>query len=207
MARWTQADYIGNVVTLARRMAGCFLVRQTPCGQVVCRIVETEAYKGATDRACHAFSYHKTARNAAMFGPPGTAYVYLIYGMHCCLNFVVNPAGEPDAVLLRAVECVEGADAMARLRYGCAAADMTPYQRRHLADGPGKCCKALSIDRSCNGTDITGDALYICTDLTDAGLMPDKARGAVRAGKRVGIDYAGEARDYLWRFTWEETPC
>ena len=208
MGKLTREAYMGDTVAIARSLMGKYLVRRWKDEWLVCRIVETEAYVGAVDKACHAYGYRKTARNATMFGPPGHAYIYLIYGMHCCLNFVTNPEGEPDAVLLRGLAPVYGTDTMARLRFGRPYEELTPYQRKNFLNGPGKCCKALSLDRSLNGTDLTGDELFICSSPADVGLPEIPANPTrIRAEKRVGIDYAEEARDFLWRFIQEDTPC
>lgn len=202
MARLCREFYIGNTVEIARDLLGKYLVRRLNGALLVCRITETEAYVGAIDKACHAYGYHKTKRNATMFGDAGHAYLYLIYGMHTCLNFVTNPVGEPDAVLLRGLEPVYGTDTMSRLRFGKTPAQLTPYQRKNFLNGPGKCCKALSLDTSLNGTDLTGDVLFICDSPADVGLpdIPQQPR-SIAAGKRIGIDYAEEAKDFPWRFT------
>lgn len=202
MARLCREFYIGNTVEIARDLLGKYLVRRLDGALLVCRITETEAYVGAIDKACHAYGYHKTKRNATMFGDAGHAYLYLIYGMHTCLNFVTNPVGEPDAVLLRGLEPVYGTDTMSRLRFGKTPAQLTPYQRKNFLNGPGKCCKALSLDTSLNGTDLTGDVLFICDSPADVGLpdIPQQPR-SIAAGKRIGIDYAEEAKDFPWRFT------
>ena len=137
--------YTGNTVDIARSLVDCYLVRRYEGQLLVCRITETEAYVGAIDKAAHSYGYHKTARNATMFGPPGHAYIYLIYGMHCCLNFVTEPEGEPSAVLLRGLAPVHGLEALCRLRYGKAPDELTAYQRKNFLNGPGKCCQALGL--------------------------------------------------------------
>ncbi len=202
MARLCGEFYVGDTVEIARSLLGKYLVRQLDGELLVCRITETEAYVGAIDKACHAYGYHKTRRNATMFGQPGHAYLYLIYGMYTCLNFVTNPVGEPDAVLLRGLEPVTGLDTMCRLRFGKPWAALTPYQRKNFCNGPGKCCKALSLDTSLDGCDLTGDTLFLCDSLTDVGL-PDSPQPSrqIAVGKRIGIDYAEEAKDFPWRFT------
>ena len=208
MAKLDRSDYIGDTVEMARDLVGKYLVRRLNGELLVCRIVETEAYVGAIDKACHAYGYRRTARNATMFGPPGHAYIYLIYGIYSCLNFVTNPEGEPDAVLLRGLAPVYGTDAMAQRRYGKPYEDLTACQRKNFLNGPGKCCKALSLDRSLDGMDLTGDELFICTSPADVGLWEEaEPHRRIRAAKRVGIDYAEEARDFLWRFIQEDTPC
>lgn len=202
MAKWTRENYIGNTVELARVLVGQYLVRRCNGETLVCRITETEAYVGATDKACHAYGYRKTRRNATMFGPPGHAYIYLIYGMYACLNFVTNEEGEPDAVLLRGLEPVYGKDTLCHLRYGKPWDELTAYQRKNFLNGPGKCCKALALDTSLDRTDLTGDELFICSSLADVGLADiPLSPFTVSAGKRIGIDYAEEAVDFPWRFT------
>ena len=143
MARLPRDFYLGDTVEIARSLLGKYLVRRIDGETLVCRITETEAYVGSCDRACHAYGYRKTARNSVMFGPPGHAYIYFIYGMHFCLNFVTEPEGEPSAVLLRSVEPIHGFDRIAQARFGVTAAEMTPYQRKNFMNGPGKLCKGL----------------------------------------------------------------
>lgn len=194
--------YTGNTVDIARSLVDCYLVRRYEGQLLVCRITETEAYVGAIDKAAHSYGYHKTARNATMFGPPGHAYIYLIYGMHCCLNFVTEPEGEPSAVLLRGLAPVHGLESICRLRYGKAPDELTAYQRKNFLNGPGKCCQALGLDRRQNGIDLTtGEELFLCTALSDVGLPDQLPRPlTIHTGKRIGIDYAQEAVDFPWRF-------
>ena len=201
MDKLVRQDYVGDTVEIARSLVGCLLVRRYEGETLVFRITETEAYVGAVDKACHAYGYRKTRRNATMFGPPGHAYLYLIYGMHTCLNFVTNDEGEPDAVLLRGLEIVEGRDTVCRLRHGKSWEELTAYQRKNFLNGPGKCCQALALDTSLDGLDLLGDDLYICRPVE--GEAPPSFR--IRAGKRIGIDYAEEAVDFPWRFTLEYT--
>lgn len=201
MARWNRQDYVGDTVTLARKLVGALLVRRYEGELLVCRITETEAYVGAVDKACHAYQYRKTRRNATMFGPPGHAYLYLIYGMHACLNFVTNPEGEPDAVLLRGLDVLQGRETMCRLRYGKNWDELSAYQRKNFLNGPGKCCQALCLNTSSNGLDLTGDELFICTKPEDVHLTLPLSDFSIAVGKRIGIDYAEEAADFPWRFT------
>lgn len=228
MARLSYDFYDGDTVEIARKLLGKILVRtldappdgvsypdapsidggsypDTPeRGPVVLagRITETEAYIGRCDKACHAFGYRRTKRTAPLFLGPAHAYIYLIYGMHCCLNLVTEPEGEPAAVLIRAMEAVTGAEFMRRRRYGDR--PMTPARERNLLNGPGKICQALALTRSENGLDLTGNALFVCDSPSDIGLsdVPPR-REIIRAGPRIGIDYAEEARDFPWRFTLE----
>lgn len=188
----TRDFYDRDTLTVARELLGCKIIRLYNGQRLVGRITETEAYIGRIDKACHAYGYKRTARTETLFAPPGTAYLYLIYGMYTCLNFVTEPQGEPAAVLIRAIEPVEGAETMARLRFGRAPGDMTPYQRKNFLNGPGKACKALALDRDLNGHDLLTPPLWV-----EKGENPV---GTVHVGKRVGIDYAQEAVDFPWRF-------
>ena len=203
MAKLPRAFYDRDTLTVARELLGTYLVRMTPDGPLVWRITETEAYIGRCDKACHAYGYRRTPRTETLFAPPGTAYLYLIYGMYTCLNLVTEPEGEPCAVLLRAGEPCLGTERMAQNRFGCLPGNFTPYQRRHFLDGPGKLCKALSLTRAQNGTDLTGEELYVTDSLADVGAEPAPAGAVppvVHTGKRIGIDYAEEAADFPWRF-------
>lgn len=193
-----------DTLTVARELLGKYVVRSLGGTLLAGRITETEAYIGRMDKACHAYGYKRTPRTETLFAPPGTAYIYLIYGMYCCLNFVTEPEGEPCAVLLRAVELRAGGDEMARLRFGCSMAEMSAYQRKNFLNGPGKVCKALSLTKAQNGLDLTGDELFLTDDLSSLGLPlcpGDEAPLDIKTGKRVGIDYAEEAVHFPWRFT------
>ncbi|MCC8182143.1 MAG: DNA-3-methyladenine glycosylase [Clostridiales bacterium] len=198
-----QSFYAGNTVETARRLLGKLLVRQYGGKLLAVRITETEAYVGRMDKACHAYQYRRTRRTETLFAPPGTAYIYLIYGMYHCLNFVTEPEGEPSAVLIRGGEAVLGSETMSRLRYGKAWEVLTPYQRRNFLNGPGKLCKALALTRAQDGLPLTGPELWV-TEEPGLGLPPWEERRPILTGKRVGIDYAEEAADFPWRFYYGE---
>lgn len=202
-----QTFFDGDTVAVARAMVGKYLIRRYRGITLAARITETEAYVGRMDRACHAYGYKRTPRTATLFAPPGTAYVYLIYGMHCCLNFVTEPEGEPSAVLIRGVSPRYNLDIISENRFGCKAAEMTAYQRKNFLNGPGKVCAGLAIDRGLNNLPYGAPELFVCASLEEAGLPPAEGDGEdipISVGRRIGIDYAGEAADFLWRFTWEE---
>ena len=200
MARLSREFYAQDTLEAARALLGKVLVRRLDGETLAGRIVETEAYVGRCDKACHAYHYRRTARTETLFAPPGTAYIYLIYGMYHCLNFVTESEGEPAAVLLRALQPVAGIETMARLRYGDK--PMTDYRRKNFLNGPGKVCRALALTRAENGLDLTGDTLFLCGRPEDAGLpsFPAAARERIVTGPRIGVDYAEEARDFPWRF-------
>ncbi len=200
MARLSREFYAQDTLEAARQLLGKYLIRRLDGETLAGRIVETEAYVGRCDKACHAYLYRRTARTETLFAPPGTAYIYLIYGMYHCLNFVTEPEGEPAAVLLRAIEPAAGAKTMARLRYGDK--PLTPYRKKNFLNGPGKVCRALALTRAENGLDLTGNTLFLCDRPEDAGLppFPVPAGERIAAGPRIGVDYAEEARDFPWRF-------
>ena len=181
-----------DTVAVARDLLGKYLVRREGDLVLAGRIVETEAYVGRMDKACHAYGYKRTPRTETLFARPGTAYIYLIYGMYHCLNFVTEGEGEPAAVLLRGLEPALGAEEMARRRFGKDLGALTPYQKKHFLDGPGKACRALGLTRAQNGLDLTGEALFLWDD---GSPTPE-----FHTGKRIGIDYAQEAVDFPWRF-------
>ena len=204
MARLSREFYSQDTLTAARLLLGKYLIRRLDCGEVLAgRVTETEAYIGRCDKACHAYNCRRTPRTEILFAPPGHAYIYLIYGMYHCLNFVTEPEGEPAAVLLRAIQPVAGLDTMVRLRYGDR--PLTPPRLRRLTDGPGKVCRALRLTRAENGMDLTGDTLFLCDSPEDAGLPGSEVpRERLRTGPRIGVDYAEEARDFPWRFWLEK---
>lgn len=188
-----RAFYDRDTLEVARDLLGKHLVRRVDGEELVVRITETEAYIGAVDKACHAYGGRRTARTETLYAQPGTAYVYLIYGMYHCLNFVTEPEGTAAAVLLRGVEAVSGTDLMAYNRFGRKFDQLTAYQRKNFLNGPGKVCKALAVTRAHNGLDLTrGGELFLCDGEAPA--------GEIHVGKRVGIDYAEEAVDFPWRF-------
>ena len=196
MSILTRDFYDRDTLTVARELLGRDIVRVPEAGRpLVCRITETEAYIGRIDKACHAYGYKRTPRTETLFAPPGTAYIYLIYGMYHCLNFVTEAEGEPAAVLIRGAVPIENGDIIAKKRFGCKEKDMTAYQRKNFLNGPGKLCRGLDLTRARNGVDLTGPAggLYLLP-----GAPPDPAE--VRTGTRIGIDYAQEAADFPWRF-------
>ena len=188
MAILSREFYAGDTVETAEKLLGKYLVRRLDSGELlVGRITETEAYAGRCDKACHAYGYKKTARTSTLFAPPGTAYIYLIYGMYHCLNFVTEPEGEPAAILLRAVEPIAGEDIMYRLRYG--EKPMTPYRRKNFLNGPGKVCKAFSL---------TPTAFRPISEaiITDGGVSVKEINPRTMESKIVGgLYFAGEIID------------
>ena len=161
-----------DTVQVAEDLVGKLLVRETDGEMRWGRLIEVEAYCGPQDRAAHSWR-GLTPRTTVMYGPPGHAYVYLIYGMHNCLNFVTGPEGSPQAVLVRALEPGPGVG---------------------RCSGPGLVCRALDIDRSLNGAALRPPRLYVVDD----GFRP--APEAVACTPRVGVGYAGAWAEMPWRF-------
>ncbi|MBA2565195.1 MAG: DNA-3-methyladenine glycosylase [Gemmatimonadetes bacterium] len=174
--------YARDTLEVTRDLLGAVLVHDTEEGRTSGRIVETEAYVGEEDSACHAAA-GLTARTGPLYGPPGHAYVYFIYGMHWCFNAVTRPEGLPSAVLVRAVEALEGLDLMRRRR------GVRPD--RQLTNGPGKLAAAMGIGAGQNRADLTRGALTI----RGGDAVPDSA---VRWGPRVGIRLAAELPFRAW---------
>jgi DNA-3-methyladenine glycosylase (3mg) len=170
--------YARATLLVARELLGMHLVHTGPEGRRAGRIVETEAYKGPHDLAAHS-ARGRTQRTDVMFGPPGHAYVYLIYGFWNCLNVVTAAEGTPHAVLLRALEPVEGLD--------------------KTTHGPGLLCRAMGIDRTLNRADLLGPSLWI---EKPAGYRPPR----VGRSARIGVDYAGDWAAKPWRFFDRDSP-
>jgi len=202
MAKLDRTFYDRDTVTVARELLGQYLVRNLDGNLLVCRITETEAYVGRVDKACHAYQYKRTARTEPLFDSPGTIYIYLIYGMYHCLNFVTEGEGEPAAVLIRGCTPIQGEEQMAMARFGKTPSDLSSYQRKNFLNGPGKLCRALSLTREQNKLSLLGDTLWVCDDLSDLGLREEPRREAssIHQGPRIGIDYAEEAIHFPWRF-------
>jgi len=181
----SQKFFSADPVSVAARLIGRTLYRQTPEGLVAGRLVEVEAYCGADDPASHAYR-RMTARNSPMFGPPGRLYVYFTYGMHHCANVVTGKPGQAGAVLLRAVEPTAGLELMA-LRRGI-------EDPRLLARGPGRLCKAFALTTADNDAELEEDKIWIG--------RPKKLKGPVGTSGRIGLR---PGMDQPWRF-YEQGP-
>ena len=182
----TREFYLQSGLVVARALIGKQLVHRTPEGTTKGLIVEAEAYMGHTDAAAHSYRASSVGRTAIQYGSGGFAYVYTIYGLHSCMNVVANGENCPEAVLIRALQPTEGVELMKQRR--------RQEKRKILCNGPGKLCQAMGITKVHYGMDLCGDELFL---ETVDGPAPE-----VAATKRINIDYAGEAKDYLWRFVW-----
>jgi DNA-3-methyladenine glycosylase len=178
MRKLRRPFYDRDAITVARELLGKYLVHVSGGVERIGRIVEVEAYLGPHDLAAHS-SRGKTRRTKVMFGPPGYAYIYLIYGMYCCMNVVTEREGFASAVLLRAVEPVKNVEGRTQ--------------------GPGLLCKAMLIDTGLNGHDLVSDDFYI------AAAPKEEPLGIIRR-PRVGVAYAGPWARRLLRFYIRENP-
>lgn len=200
-------------LTVAKALLGKVLVHETKLGCVRGIITEVESYMGESDKGSHTYGGKRTERTEPMYHIGGTSYVYLIYGMYSCMNIAAMTAGVPQAVLLRSVAPADSESRMRmtalrleeynrkQIRRGksiCTQENCPASLKKHLADGPGRMCVAMGITRADNFLDlVTGDSFYVTE-----GVAVEEAQ--IKAGKRIGIDYAEEAADYLWRFYVEE---
>ncbi len=196
LSRLTRADFDldrpspASALELAPRLLGCLIARQGPEGLRIGRIVETEAYM-PDDPASHSFK-GPTPRCRTMFGRAGLAYVYRIYGIHHCLNVVTGPEDRGEAVLIRALEPLEGMALMQAAR----SATNTATSAKNLTNGPGRLCQAMGIDRAFDGEDLlASDRLFI--------MGGDAPPERIVASPRIGIT---QAADFPWRFFLEGNP-
>jgi DNA-3-methyladenine glycosylase len=175
-----------NVLEVSRDLLGKLLVVPDETGRRISgQIVEVEAYRGPEDRASHAYGGRRTKRTETMYGEGGVAYVYFVYGMYNQFNVVTNVRDTPHAILVRALEPVEGIETMRIRRHA--------HADRNLTSGPGKLCLAMGIDRQLDGVDLLGDRVWI----EEYEKVPVSK---IARGPRIGIDYAEEWVDKPWRF-------
>lgn len=198
MGKLERAFYNRDALIVGKALLGKVLVHEIDGEKVSAKIVETEAYMGIGDKAAHFYGGKRTPRIEIIYGGPGFAYVYLIYGMYHCFNIVTSEKGDPQAVLIRAVQPVDGLEQMAQHRFAKPYHQLNKNQIVGLTNGPGKLCQALAIDKRLNAEDLCGSRLYIEEGENES--VP------IVTTKRVGIDYAEEAKDYLWRFYIEGNP-
>ncbi|MCC6461053.1 MAG: DNA-3-methyladenine glycosylase [Saprospiraceae bacterium] len=184
-----------DVLQVARDLLGMVLVSEWDGRRTAGRITETEAYRAPDDRACHAYANRRTPRTEVMFQDGGRAYIYLCYGIHHLFNVVTAPAGQAHAVLIRALEPLEGLEYMAERRN---ILGTSPKEKIRLTTGPGALSQALGLHRACSGQSLLlpGKGFWI----EDRGLqVPGQD---IASGPRIGVDYAGECAAWPWRF-WE----
>ncbi|MCC5787853.1 MAG: DNA-3-methyladenine glycosylase [Phycisphaerales bacterium] len=182
---------------LAIDLLGRILVRVTDEGERLAgRIVETEAYLGPEDKAAHSAGWRRTPRTEPMFGPPGLSYVFLTYGMHHCFNIVCDREGSPQAVLIRALQPLEGLETMRCARLSHRGDPLRPMPDNSLCSGPARLCQALAIDRGLNGVDLTGcERIWL-----ERGDEPSPERKKIGNSARIGVAYAQEWADARLRW-------
>lgn len=181
----------GDTIEVAKDLLGKKIIRVTSDNFLCAKIVETEAYLGLNDKACHSYGGNITNRNKILYKDGGHIYVYLIYGMYDLFNIVTRDKNHPEAVLIRAVEPLDNIDEMSINRFNKKYDSLSLYQKRNLCNGPGKLTKALDIDRGLNGKILSKDYLYI-EDNND--------KFEIETDKRIGIDYAGDDANLPLRF-------
>ena len=185
--------YTRNLLFVARELLGKILVKKSGSNILSGKIVEVEAYHGDYDQASHAFK-GKTKRNEVMFNEGGCLYVYFTYGVHYCANVVIGKKGKGIAVLIRAIEPVEGIDTMIKNRFGKEL--IQDKEKYSLTNGPGKLCQALGINRNHNGVDLTGNQIFILD-------QPKLKNKEIGVSKRIGIT---RSVDLQWRFYIKDNP-
>ncbi len=189
-----RAFYTRNTLRVARELLGKCLVHRLPEGLVHGRIVETEAYAGIFDPASHTYKNQRSPRNQIWYGSGGFAYVYQIYGCYVCLGIITEPAGVPGAVLIRAIEPLEGLEILMRRR------GHDGEKPAQMCAGPSKLCIAMGITKDCNHLDVCNDQLYL-----EDGPEPISFE-QIACTPRINIDYAGAGALYAWRYTVRDSP-
>lgn len=185
--------YAKDTLQVARELLGKVIVHSVNGVKLRGKIVETEAYIGSIDKASHAYGGKKTPRVEALYGKPGIAYVFFIYGMYHCFNVITKAEGSPEGILIRAIEPIEGLEEMAKLRFNKSYDELTKAQFKNLSSGPSKLCIAMNINKANNKQDLCEGNLYIEE-------LKNIEKFEVIEAKRIGIDYAEEAVDFKWRF-------
>ena len=185
--------YNRSAIDVANDLLGKVLVREVDGRILKGKIVETESYIGAIDKACHAYNGRRTKRTEILYSDCGVAYVYFIYGLYHCFNVVTNEKDVAEAVLIRAIEPLNEFDYISQVRYKKQFRELSKTQIKNLTNGPSKLCLAYLIDK-----DLNGDKLY------EQGKIyleeSEENDFEIVKTKRIGIDYAEEAKDFLWRF-------
>ena len=193
MKKLDRQFYLNNTLEVAKNLLGKNLIHIVNGIKRVGMIVETEAYIGSIDKACHAYNYKRTPRTEVLFMNGGVSYVYLIYGMYYCMNVITEKEEEPCAVLIRAVEPIEGLNEMSMSRHNLPYNNLNKRQITGLTNGPGKLCIAMGITKNENKLSLLSNEFYISENIEV------KNEDIVQC-KRINIDYAEEAVDFPWRF-------
>lgn len=201
--------YERKTLKVARELLGKILIHEVNGKVIAGKIVETEGYLGVNDKGAHVYGNKKTPRVMPLYGPGGTVYIYTIYGMYVCLNAITERKGEPQGVLIRAVEPLIGLNFMAQMRSKKNYKELTKKEIINLTSGPSKLCIAMDISKKLNNTMFWGGEMYIAesdNELRNMYEIDEADCGEIVESKRVGIDYAEEAKDYLYRFYYKDNP-
>lgn len=185
--------YNRSALDVAQDLLGKVLVREVDGKILKGKIVETEAYIGAKDKACHAYNGRRTKRTEILYEDAGVSYIYFIYGLYHCFNVVTNKKDVAEAVLIRALEPINELDYISNIRYNKKYDELTKTQSKNLTNGPSKLCLAYLLNKDLNAVKLyEKGAVYITDD--------NNEDFEIVQSKRIGIDYAEEAKDFLWRF-------
>ncbi len=193
MERLSRKFFLDHLKNVAAKLLGKYLLRVLPEGRVVSKIVETEAYGGFEDKACHVGRFGKTKRTETLFGEVGHAYIYPVHINTYCLNIVCHKRGDAGGILIRAVVPISGVDLIIKnLKKS------SKLQQIKILNGPGKVCRGLKIDKTLNNTDmIEGNELYLLKG-------ENVKKSQIVATPRINIPYAEESKEWLWRFILKE---
>ena len=191
MIKLKDSFYEKSSLDLSKQLLGKILTNVIDGNRISGRIVEVEAYMGIDDKAAHSYGGKRTERTEIMYGKPGLMYVFMIYGMYYCANIVAGALDVPQAVLIRALEPVDGHEEMSKRRFNKSFNQLTNKEKIKLTNGPGKLCMAMGINKTFNGLDLSKDNIF----LEDDGYKP-----TIITSKRIGIAYAEDAVDFPWRF-------
>lgn len=188
---------------VAEELLGKILVRKIGDKLLKGRIVETEAYIGEIDKACHAYGGKRTARTELLYGKPGLAYVYFIYGLYHCFNLITEKENYASGVLIRAIEPLEEIETMCKLRFKKSYKELSRYEKKNISNGPSKLCMAMDITKVENGIQtLVSEKIYV--EEPSEKYKLDNLK--IIRSKRIGIDYAEEAKDFLWRYYIDGNP-
>ena len=185
--------YNRSALDVAQDLLGKVLVREVDGKVLKGKIVETEAYIGAIDKACHAYNGRRTKRTEILYEDAGVSYIYFIYGLYHCFNVVTNKKDVAEAVLIRALEPINELDYISEIRYNKKYDELTKTQLKNLTNGPSKLCLAYLLNKDLNAVKLYEKGAVYITDENSEDFE-------IVESKRIGIDYAEEAKDFLWRF-------
>lgn len=185
--------YNRSALDVAKDLLGKVLVREVEGKVLKGKIVETEAYIGSIDKACHAYNGRRTKRTEILYEDAGVSYIYFIYGLYYCFNVVTNKKDIAEAVLIRGIEPINGLDYISNIRYNKKYDELTKAQLKNLTNGPSKLCLAYLLNKDLNAVKLYEKGQVYITD-------ENNEEFEIVESKRIGIDYAEEAKDFLWRF-------